>query len=126
MFRVQIRVLSLLAIFSIALPVSGHGGGLDANGCHFKRSTGEYHCHRGGGQPAPSAVNFDKQGATSPNYLVSSESGHLNSRLALKPAETPIPAYRPLRTFGFCSASGSSRPVSGLSAADGLEWPLPD
>lgn len=24
-----------------------HGGGLDANGCHFQRSTGEYHCHRG-------------------------------------------------------------------------------
>lgn len=28
-----------------------HGGGLDANGCHFNRRTGEYHCHRGGYQP---------------------------------------------------------------------------
>lgn len=27
-----------------------HGGGLDANGCHFNRRTGEYHCHRGGYQ----------------------------------------------------------------------------
>lgn len=25
-----------------------HGGGLDANGCHTNRKTGEYHCHRGG------------------------------------------------------------------------------
>lgn len=26
-----------------------HGGGLDADGCHTNRKTGEYHCHRGGG-----------------------------------------------------------------------------
>lgn len=24
----------------------GHGGGLNADGCHFNRTTGEYHCHR--------------------------------------------------------------------------------
>jgi hypothetical protein len=24
----------------------GHGGGLDANGCHTNRKTGDYHCHR--------------------------------------------------------------------------------
>ncbi len=29
----------------------GHGGGLDANGCHTNRKTGEYHCH---GQPRSS------------------------------------------------------------------------
>ena len=23
-----------------------HGGGLDANGCHTNRKTGDYHCHR--------------------------------------------------------------------------------
>lgn len=28
-----------------------HGGGLDANGCHFNRRMREYHCHRGGYQP---------------------------------------------------------------------------
>ncbi|QEZ44161.1 YHYH domain-containing protein [Cupriavidus oxalaticus] len=27
-----------------------HGGGLNAEGCHTNRKTGEYHCHRGGGQ----------------------------------------------------------------------------
>lgn len=27
-----------------------HGGGVDVNGCHTKRATGEYHCH-GGSRP---------------------------------------------------------------------------
>jgi len=25
-----------------------HGGGLDSNGCHHNRKTGDYHCHRSG------------------------------------------------------------------------------
>lgn len=29
----------------------GHGGGLDANGCHNNRKTGDYHCHRAPQQP---------------------------------------------------------------------------
>jgi hypothetical protein len=33
---------------------SGHGGGLDKNGCHTNRKTGEYHCHGGlSASPAP-------------------------------------------------------------------------
>ncbi|WP_183035973.1 YHYH domain-containing protein [Cupriavidus sp. UME77] len=34
----------------IAGPAHAHGGGLDADGCHTNRKTGEYHCHRGGGR----------------------------------------------------------------------------
>ena len=30
-----------------------HGGGVDANGCHTNKKTGDYHCH-GGGSPSPS------------------------------------------------------------------------
>ena len=30
------------------LEVLAHGGGLNADGCHNNRSTGDYHCHRGG------------------------------------------------------------------------------
>ena len=26
-----------------------HGGGLNTQGCHHNRKTGDYHCHRGGG-----------------------------------------------------------------------------
>jgi hypothetical protein len=46
----KVIVLSLILI--PALPgmvpvVSAHGGGLNAQGCHNNRSTGDYHCHRG-------------------------------------------------------------------------------
>lgn len=30
-----------------ALPAMSHGGGLNAQGCHNNRKTGDYHCHRG-------------------------------------------------------------------------------
>nr|WP_298930968.1 YHYH domain-containing protein [uncultured Ramlibacter sp.] len=37
----------LLAIWgSLAF---AHGGGLDSSGCHTKKKTGDYHCHRGSG-----------------------------------------------------------------------------
>ncbi|WP_036271219.1 excalibur calcium-binding domain-containing protein [Methyloversatilis universalis] len=26
--------------------VAAHGGGLNAEGCHHNRKTGDYHCHR--------------------------------------------------------------------------------
>ncbi|MDV3514168.1 MULTISPECIES: excalibur calcium-binding domain-containing protein [unclassified Stenotrophomonas] len=37
-------------MIALALPVeaSAHSGGLDKNGCHTNRTTGDYHCHRGG------------------------------------------------------------------------------
>jgi Putative peptidoglycan binding domain len=41
----------LIAIFvmgSFAAPALSHGGGLDRNGCHNNRRTGDYHCHRDG------------------------------------------------------------------------------
>jgi len=31
--------------------VHAHGGGLNAEGCHNNRRTGEYHCHRSGYSP---------------------------------------------------------------------------
>ena len=39
-----------------APPVLSHGGGLDSQGCHTNRKTGDRHCHRSGGStPKPSA-----------------------------------------------------------------------
>src|SRR5687768_345319 len=31
-----------------AAPAIAHGGGLNAEGCHNNRKTGDYHCHGGG------------------------------------------------------------------------------
>jgi hypothetical protein len=30
-----------------SVPAVAHGGGLNAEGCHNNRKTGDYHCHRG-------------------------------------------------------------------------------
>lgn len=38
----------LLLLWLSALPAYPHGGGLDHNGGHHNRKTGEYHCHRVG------------------------------------------------------------------------------
>lgn len=56
-----------IAAFTLAgiTPVRGqaHGGGLDANGCHTNRKTGDYHCHRAPAAtttPAPRADRAPK------------------------------------------------------------------
>jgi len=56
----QMRGWTVPAIMVAAMslpegPAVAHPGGLNAQGCHNNRSTGEYHCHRGagGGSPAP-------------------------------------------------------------------------
>lgn len=38
---------SLCTIFVFPAVSFAHGGGTDANGCHVRRATGDYHCHRG-------------------------------------------------------------------------------
>lgn len=49
--RVLISVLLLVA----PVTVFAHGGGLNAEGCHHNRKTGDYHCHRAPAtQPQPS------------------------------------------------------------------------
>ncbi|MFP3326272.1 YHYH domain-containing protein, partial [Planococcus sp. SIMBA_160] len=36
-----------------------HPGGLNKEGCHNNRKTGDYHCHRGHAQPAPTPISAD-------------------------------------------------------------------
>lgn len=42
----SIRIFTTLVLMGIASTAFAHGGGLDANGGHTNRKTGEYHCHR--------------------------------------------------------------------------------
>jgi Putative peptidoglycan binding domain len=42
-----------LLLFAVPATLLAHGGGLDANGCHTNRKTGDYHCHRA---PAPPPI----------------------------------------------------------------------
>lgn len=48
------RALVAFGLAVLPLPALGHGGGLNAEGCHTNRKTGDYHCHRSA-SPAPAA-----------------------------------------------------------------------
>jgi hypothetical protein len=52
----------LLAASAIPGLTSGHGGGLNADGCHNNRKTGDYHCHRA---PSPQTSSFVQRSAAS-------------------------------------------------------------
>jgi len=41
----SVVITVLIVLFSIDA-VNAHGGGLNAQGCHNNRKTGDYHCHR--------------------------------------------------------------------------------
>lgn len=40
---------------AVSLSAVAHGGGLNAEGCHNNRKTGDYHCHRAPAVLAPQA-----------------------------------------------------------------------
>ena len=43
----SIQILTFLLSTMASTAALGHGGGLDAYGCHHNRKAGGYHCHRG-------------------------------------------------------------------------------
>jgi hypothetical protein len=45
------RIISVTAVFLLPVGALAHGGGLDSDGCHTNRKTGDYHCHRGSQSP---------------------------------------------------------------------------
>ena len=77
-------ILPLLATIALlAMPVTAfaHGGGLNKEGCHNKRSTGDYHCHRSSGS---SSISSSSPSASSSslheNYFNSLLAGQLDGR----------------------------------------------
>lgn len=40
-------------------PAFAHGGGLNAEGCHTNRKTGDYHCHRSPPPTPPPPARYD-------------------------------------------------------------------
>lgn len=47
----QLAAIGAGAAFAVVLAIpfaaQAHGGGLESEGCHNNRKTGDYHCHRG-------------------------------------------------------------------------------
>lgn len=52
----KLRLLQAVSIVMMPAVVFAHGGGLDKNGCHTNRKTGEYHCH-GASVPQSSSLH---------------------------------------------------------------------
>lgn len=48
----RLMIIALAVAVLAPLPIIAHPGGLNAEGCHNNRKTGDYHCHRGGGSAA--------------------------------------------------------------------------
>lgn len=63
------KVLNFLAVALISMIVPtlafAHGGGLNADGCHTNRKTGDYHCH---GAPRTPAVPAETPSSKSTTY----------------------------------------------------------
>ena len=57
MTEYTLRTICLLfvgVLLTVAEFAHSHGGGLNAEGCHNNRKTGDYHCHRGNTKPKSS------------------------------------------------------------------------
>jgi hypothetical protein len=50
-------VVSCLFLLLFPLNLYAHGGGLNADGCHNNRKTGDYHCHK----PPPPSREIQQQ-----------------------------------------------------------------
>lgn len=68
--RATSRITMAAVLTSIALPLLGHGGGLDKNGCHTNRKTGDYHCH-GSARQAPEPPSATARQTPAVTYLAS-------------------------------------------------------
>lgn len=66
----------VLAAVTASLPTlaAAHGGGVNAEGCHNNRKTGDYHCHRAPAA-APRAATLAPSTETARSSALSDQSG---------------------------------------------------
>lgn len=71
------HLLAALGLALLAVPASAHPGGLNAEGCHNNRKTGEYHCHRPQAAPAPERrpATLRAEGVAYPNCAAARAAG---------------------------------------------------
>ncbi|WP_235537653.1 YHYH domain-containing protein [Pelomonas sp. Root1217] len=55
-----LRGLAVVVLMIVSVDLTAHPGGLNAEGCHNNRKTGDYHCHRA------SAIQRAQQAAATP------------------------------------------------------------
>lgn len=97
----------LVAIVS-GNPVQAHGGGLNAEGCHNNRKTGDYHCHRGAPAKRPAPI---KKPAARPKPVVNYPAPRVAVPVPL--IKRVIAAPLPLAGVGSAITAQSAQVVDG-------------
>lgn len=66
-------IVAAAAVLAMPASVSAHPGGLNSEGCHTNRKTGDYHCHRGSQSRAaparPQGLTGNGSGSRSPGVF---------------------------------------------------------
>lgn len=73
------RLIATIAILAMPVTAFAHGGGLNKEGCHNNRSTGDYHCHRGSGSSSSSSPSSSSSLGSSSSSM---HENYFNSLLA--------------------------------------------
>ena len=83
--RAALLLAFAIVPLSLAVAASAHPGGLNGEGCHNNRKTGDYHCHRGGGA---------RKAATAPNraYAALGSTYYRNCTAARAAGAAPVRA----------------------------------
>lgn len=87
-----------VSLLQIAAPSSyafAHAGGLNAEGCHTNRKTGEYHCHRGKAPPPAQPAQLVAQRNISSESSNSSEIRFSSCREAREAGAAPLKRGEP-------------------------------
>lgn len=93
--------MKLIILLLLALPVVmgnawAHGGGLNKDGCHNNRKTGDYHCHRGASPPAQAGQRYQPANSLAPSSYAAPQ-GLRSGRAFANCAEARAAGAAPVR-----------------------------
>lgn len=87
-FPVIAATMSLFFVGSS--PAFAHGGGLNSQGCHNNRKTGDYHCHRASTAPSPDSVYKSEGSNTLDDKSAPSSQAYRNCAAARAAGAAPV------------------------------------
>lgn len=105
----RLTLIVLAMIVSLPHLALAHGGGLNKEGCHNNRKTGDYHCHRGGSSPRSAAA-----GGYLVQPLMASPGRPSNSRAFANCSEARAAGAAPVRRGDVGYASHLDRDNDGV------------
>lgn len=145
-------VVSITFIVLLPSSIFAHGGGLDSNGGHHNRKTGEYHCHRcpcGCSDETNKSIDSStlmrdrpKSGNENPTQTVTQSKFHLcervvdgdtiiienNEKVRLIGVDTPETVHpnKPVGYFGKEASAFTKRMVEGKKVRLEYDWEMKD